>query len=492
MTSRTLLNCVAAAALLCLPSVANAAEKKISASTSDGAAAEDGSQTKWIKRHVPTRHLVELGPYFGMLLPSSEHEFFEADLTLPEQGFNRLPDRMFDFGMRLGYFPIRHLGFEVEGGAMAGRTNTDEAATLVTVRGHLIAQIGLWRITPFLVAGGGSTGVRSKRSVLGDDSDLTAHFGIGAKLYVNRWLAFRVDGRDVLSAKRGDGAGITHNIEVLGGMSFVLGRPKPVEPAPAPIDSDGDGLFDPDDHCPNEPADTDDGCPIGDADGDGVLDPDDACPDVAADTPDGCPIPDSDGDGKLDPDDACPNEPADTDDGCPIGDTDGDGLLDPDDKCPTDPETKNGFKDDDGCPDEVPEALVKFEGAIEGITFATGKATIRKSSFPVLDNAASVLAEFPGVRLEVSGHTDNVGSESSNKKLSRERADAVKAYLVSKGIGADRIETRGAGPSEPVADNKSRKGRAKNRRIEFHVLSDAGSKPTTERPVPAEPKPAAQ
>ena len=423
-------------------------------------------------------HLVEFGPYFGVLLPSDDHEFFEPDVNLMDQGWKPLPGQMFDFGLRLGYFPSRFFGLEAEGGAMPGRTDEDVAVTGITVRGHVVGQLGLWRITPFILAGGGSTGVRSQRGAVGDDTDVTAHFGGGAKLYVNRWLNFRLDARDIVSAKRGAENGLTHNLEVLFGLGFVLGRPRPVEPEPAPVDSDHDGVFDPNDACPNEPAPgTADGCPIPDTDGDGLLDPDDACVDQPApDTADGCPIPDTDGDGLLDPDDACPNEAGGgTADGCPIRDTDGDGLMDPDDKCVDQPETKNGFEDNDGCPDEVPAALEKFKGAIEGINFATGKATIRPSSFRVLDEAAAVLNEFEGVRIEVSGHTDNVGKEARNMTLSQERADAVKAYLVGKGVAAERIETRGAGPKEPVADNKSKKGRAQNRRIEFHVLSDTGS-----------------
>ncbi len=156
--------------------------------------------------------------------------------------------------------------------------------------------------------------------------------------------------------------------------------------------------------------------------------------------------------------------------GCPIPDTDGDGILDTDDKCIDDPETKNGFEDDDGCPDEIPKELAKFTGVIEGIYFDTGKATIKDKSKPKLDNAVEVLEKFPQVRIEVSGHTDDRGSDESNEDLSQRRADAVKQYFIDAGIGADRIETRGAGETEPVESNKSRKGRAKNRRIEFKIL----------------------
>ena len=185
----------------------------------------------------------------------------------------------------------------------------------------------------------------------------------------------------------------------------------------------------------------------------------------------GCPIPDTDGDGILDPDDKCIDEPGvDAYEGCPIPDTDGDGILDTDDKCIEEPETKNGFEDDDGCPDEMPKELEKFTGVIEGIYFDTAKASIKDKSKPKLDDAIEVLKKFEGVRLEISGHTDDRGSDDSNLDLSQRRADSVKQYFVEHGIGADRITTRGAGETEPIESNKTSKGRAKNRRIEFKVL----------------------
>jgi outer membrane protein OmpA-like peptidoglycan-associated protein len=192
---------------------------------------------------------------------------------------------------------------------------------------------------------------------------------------------------------------------------------------------------------PGAPAPT----PPQDTDGDGIPDVSDACPTEpgpASDDPkkNGCPRPkDTDGDGILDVDDACPTEPGPKSDdpkknGCPPPkDTDGDGIPDNVDKCPNEPETFNGYQDEDGCPDEVPAALKKFTGVVEGINFKTNSADITKASYPVLDKVVQVLTDYPDIRIEISGHTDNVGKADHNKELSQKRADAVKQYFVDKG-----------------------------------------------------------
>ncbi|MBM4342944.1 MAG: OmpA family protein [Deltaproteobacteria bacterium] len=292
-------------------------------------------------------------------------------------------------------------------------------------------------------------------------------------------------------------------------------------------DNDGDGILDVDpkdaaasDKCPNEPEDKDgymdyDGCPELDNDEDGVLDADDKCPTQKEDKDgfednDGCPEIDNDKDGIPDTKDKCKNEKEDMDgyqdeDGCPELDNDGDGIPDAKDKCPNEaetkngfqdedgckdddpdddkdgvsnskdkcpdkPETKNGFQDEDGCPDDLPKELKKFQGAMKGIEFETGSAKIAAKSNKVLDEAAKNLVAFPDSKVEVSGHTDNQGDVEANKKLSLDRANAVKDYLVSKGVKAENIVAVGHGDSKPVADNKNKAGQAKNRRIEFRLL----------------------
>jgi len=155
-------------------------------------------------------------------------------------------------------------------------------------------------------------------------------------------------------------------------------------------------------------------------------------------------------------------------------DSDGDGIMDGDDKCPTKPETLNGFDDNDGCPDSKPltEKPIKKGQKIVlgGVVFESGKATLKPESEAVLDQAYETLVSYPKMVVEISGHTDNVGRRSFNKRLSEARAQAVKDYLVAKGIDASRMKIYGYGPDRPIATNRTEEGRAKNRRIEFKIL----------------------
>jgi OOP family OmpA-OmpF porin len=278
----------------------------------------------------------------------------------------------------------------------------------------------------------------------------------------------RFDFRDNLSqkGKGADNGKQTHHPELHLGVTFTFER----TPPPLPVDRDYDGLYDQEDQCPDQGALTVDGCPT-DSDGDGVLDPVDECPAVPGAEPTGCPNLDEDGDGVPIPVDQCPDQMASTPDGCPDQDLDGDGIIGAADQCPKKPETRNGFQDDDGCPDEMPEAIQRFTGVIQGINFRQGTAEIEESSFATLDSAVEILAEQTSVRLEVSGHTSSEGTQARNDELSLERAGAVRSYFIEKSIDADRVVARGAGSTEPVADNATKEGREKNRRIEFRVLS---------------------
>ena len=255
-------------------------------------------------------------------------------------------------------------------------------------------------------------------------------------------------------------------------------------------DNDRDGILDVDDKCPLNPEDKDgfedeDGCPEGnknDRDGDGLLDDVDQCPDDPEDfdkfqDEDGCPDPDNDRDGILDVDDLCPNDPEDKDgwedeDGCPDPDNDKDKILDVDDKCPNEPETKNGFEDEDGCPDRgrVVVTDTKIE-ILDKVYFEYNKAVIKSESFPILDAVAATLEGNPDIKLvEVQGHTDERGNDAYNLKLSDERAKAVVAYLVEKGITADRLEGQGYGETQPIDRRSNENAWAKNRRVEFLIL----------------------
>jgi OOP family OmpA-OmpF porin len=188
--------------------------------------------------------------------------------------------------------------------------------------------------------------------------------------------------------------------------------------------------------------------------------------------------------------DRCPNEPGPIE-GCKDNDPDRDGVVGDADKCPNKPETTNGFEDGDGCPDVVPEKVKQFTGVIQGIEFDRNGEKIRPGSTGTLDNAVLVLKEYPSLRILVSGHTDTDGSREFNVELSQKRANAVKAYLVNKGIDASRIETRGVAFDEPIADNDTKEGKQKNRRIEFKLLEGTGQASSgSAAPSAAPPKPA--
>src|SRR5258708_4872902 len=117
--------------------------------------------------------------------------------------------------------------------------------------------------------------------------------------------------------------------------------------------------------------------------------------------------------------------------------------------------------------DDVPVIKVGERIILEGVNFETAKTTLLPGAMKILDQVAASLQGYPNAEVAIHGHTDNVGGAKYNQKLSLERAEAVKAYLVTKGITASRIATKGFGFTKPVADNSSPEGRAKNRRIEF-------------------------
>lgn len=385
-----------------------------------------------------------------------------------------------DVGLRLGVHVLPQLALEVE----LGYIPLDQKGTTNHVLAYDIELLyhflkGNW--SPFVSAGFGAYSNLSDH--LGKDTDPRGHVGIGVRGLVLPWMAIRLDIRDVISD--GMDKGGSNNLELLAGIDFFVWRAKKAEAKPA--DRDQDGIVDADDACPDDfgllPLK---GCP--DRDQDGIPDKDDACPDQPGPaTTKGCP--DTDKDGIPDMDDACPTEagPAATK-GCP--DKDGDGIPDGEDRCPEAAGPKNlkgcpdrdrdGVADiDDKCPDQtglkayegcVPEKAAKFTGAIKGINFATGSAKILAGSFKVLDRAVKVLAEFPELRLRIEGHTDSTGSADLNRTLSQQRAEAVRDYLVKKGIAADRLQAAGFGPDKPIADNATAKGRAANRRTEFTLL----------------------
>lgn len=248
--------------------------------------------------------------------------------------------------------------------------------------------------------------------------------------------------------------------------AYVPPAETPVVRVAPPKDTDGDGVPDTIDECPTVAGlSAFKGCP--DTDGDGVADKNDECPTVAGPAVlNGCP--DKDGDGVADKNDKCPDVagPA-KNNGCPYADTDGDGVTDDIDQCPT----VKGTLANNGCPDPAvikkEEAQKAVEAASHNIYFQTGSANLlmNASTKGALTDVVKAMNENPDTQLVIEGHTDNVGSEAMNKKLSLKRASSVKAALLKKGLAASRVETIGYGEEQPIETNATAAGRAKNRRV---------------------------
>ncbi|MBK9757948.1 MAG: OmpA family protein [Nannocystis sp.] len=433
----------------------------------------DAPARPWIRRFRPQAHSLEPGAFVGTLFPSRNHELYQYDRKW--QPYARVAPT---FGLRLAYFPLRYLGAELEG-ALAPTTVASTRALLFAARGHLIAQLPLSSVVPFILIGGGLLGTRG--DALGADLDLVSHFGGGLKIHVHRNVAIRLDLRGTVGSGHGTETRRVVYPELLLGVSVPLnlrGR-----------DSDDDGLYDPGqrarptDACPQQPGRLGDrGCP--DRDDDRVPDPDDHCPAEPGQVDRrGCPsLRDSDADGVYDPGqvdipppggDLCPalpGEPAHI--GCPPPDSDNDGELDSDDRCPDKAEVWNGYQDDDGCPDEIPVDLAAIVGTLRGINFAFMSDRITAGSRPALDHAAAVMRTYPSIRIEVQGHTDSEGEAAVNEEVSRRRAESVRQYLIQAGVPAERLRAVGRGGAQPIADNNSARGKAKNRRIELVLVND--------------------
>ena len=245
------------------------------------------------------------------------------------------------------------------------------------------------------------------------------------------------------------------------GKKKITEEPKPLPPVPAapeaPKDSDGDGTPDKDDACPTVAGIAKfKGCP--DQDNDGVQDSEDKCPSVPGSVKfKGCP--DSDNDGIQDAEDKCPGTAGLARyQGCPVPDTDKDGINDESDKCPS----VAGVAENFGCP--------KIEFNPSYVQFLKGSAILTKSAKSELDKLVNALInDHPQVRISIQGHTDDTGGDEFNQKLSEKRAESVKTYLVGKKVDAARISAVGYGKSQPVVDNGTAEGKARNRRVEFKV-----------------------
>jgi OOP family OmpA-OmpF porin len=346
------------------------------------------------------------------------------------------------FGLRYG----QRLGSDVNlfGDLVYGPYDGDRAgvgdADVTTLRGGLEWLFSKQdRYDWFLSGGLGVMNVNTD-----DGPDFTrpmASLGIGQSWEVGVNDAFRWEvradqsfGNDTLP-----NAALT-NFQALLGYSWGIG---------APPDSDGDGVPNRFDQCPNTPkgAKVDSkGCPL-DSDGDGVFDGLDKCPD----TPAGVKV---------------------NADGCPL-DTDGDGIPDYQDKCPTVPAPGTA----DGCPPVVEKPAEPAPApapapaplmTLGDVHFDFGKATLKPTASEKIDNAVAHVKKMEGEMYELRGYTDSVGSEAYNMGLSQRRADAVRDEMIKRGAPADRIKATGYGEADPVGDNATKEGRAKNRRVELY------------------------
>ena len=311
------------------------------------------------------------------------------------------------------------------------------------------------KVVPYLSA---SIGVGKFRS------NYMAYAPVGAGIQIKANNGSFVN---ILSTFRAEMSALTKthfNHGVSYSMPLKLKEKKPVvlPPPPPPADTDNDGVIDADDKCPTVAGLAKyAGCPIPDTDKDGVNDEQDKCPTVAGLAKyAGCPIPDTDKDGINDEQDKCPTVAGlSRYNGCPIPDTDKDGVNDEVDACPT----EAGISANNGCPDVQPI----LTQAASNLKFATGKSYLSVKQLANLDAVIAVLAKYSNVSLAIGGHTDNTGAEKLNSKLSINRATVVAKYLIKKGVDAKRITTSGFGYANPAADNKTKEGRAQNRRSEL-------------------------
>lgn len=409
-------------------------------------------------------------------------------------------DNQMGGGGRLGYFFNPTVGFEFDVGyQQPSPTSGGGPATLSLGGASLTFNFGSDKNLFYVLGGYSRLSFADNAAYTFDDN--AVHGGIGDRIFLNERLALRLEGRALYAPNTNHtGGGWAGHIVGSAGLSIFTGptrvsdadadaivdkkdtcpnTPKgaTVDAKGCPSDSDADGVYNGPDVCPNTTggAEVDGrGCPT-DSDGDGVYNGLDKCPNTSTTSgaridPTGCPV-DTDHDGVFDGIDKCPGTPAGKEVdavGCQrIVDTDVDGVDDSKDKCAG---TTAGTRvDSAGCPILFPEA--KTTVVLRGVTFEPGRAALRPDSYTILDIVASSLVGNADIRVEIAGHTDATGSMATNTRLSQARADAVMAYLASKGVAPNRMTAKGYGPSQPVAPNSTSDGRALNRRVELRKLN---------------------
>lgn len=410
-----------------------------------------------------------------------------GDWDLAEDEANTIsPESSFLAGLRLGLQIQRWIAAEIGVGLIpfAADSTEDLSGVALSWRADAIVSPLDAAWSPHVLVGVGLFQLAS--GDLGSDTDWHFQWGLGLRGMLTSFMNLRAEVRHVVTDGFPDG--LSSNLELQLGVDFWVWDGSA---EPKPKDADLDGVPDKLDQCPDLPgSETAGGCP--DRDQDGVSDSTDSCPDNPGTINlRGCP--DSDGDGLGDDRDRCPLEPGvpehegcpppppdadadgtpDAEDSCPTDagpphtrgcpDADGDGIVDSEDKCPLEP----GIEKTRGC---LPRALKRFHGTIRGIRFETGSAKLKRASFGTLDAAVRVLKRYPELRVEVGGHTDDQGDDDDNMRLSKDRADTVRDYLIEKGIEAERVIAVGYGETKPIAKNTTNFGRTKNRRVEFKIL----------------------
>lgn len=319
---------------------------------------------------------------------------------------------------------------------------------------------------PYFLVGIGYLGAKIEGA--GDENRPTGTVGVGVIWRLgNSAVSIRAEQRARLAWEQGDN--LTDLISTIG-LQFSFGATKSAGKAKTGFDSDNDGVIDHWDMCPATKRGTavdEYGCPL-DSDKDGVADGIDACPDtptgVQVDAV-GCPPEsDADRDGVADDKDKCPKTPA----GAVVDiygcerDGDGDRVVDRLDRCPNSP--KGIRVDFSGC--EIKDVI-----KLPGVNFANNSDRLLLGTAKILVNAAATLKKNPGMKIEVAGHTDSVGSAATNESLSERRAKTVRNYLLRYGANPASITARGYGERRPISDNTTAQGRAANRRVELIILN---------------------
>ena len=355
--------------------------------------------------------------------PNAGYYFFDDD-----QEIKRSPT----YGLGIGYDFTDRVGIEgsynlLNTEAKIGGTEIDGYLGRLELLMNLLTEK---RFVPYFTIGAGKLSLKPEG---GDsDSQFFGNWGVGMKYFFNDYMAFRVDGRQIMTSS-------DINYLATAGLTFYFGGQKKAQvaeerPVPAlpPKDSDGDGVIDDKDQCPNTPAGVKvdaKGCPL-DSDKDGVTDDKDQCPD----TPAGVKV-----DAK----------------GCPL-DTDEDGVTDDKDQCSNTP--KGATVDSRGC------------WILKDLKFDTAKADIKADGARILDDVVTIMQANPSLKIEIQGHTDNKGSSAYNKTLSQKRANAVMEYIAKKGVEKERLSAIGYGFEKPAASNDTEEGRAENRRVELNPI----------------------